>query len=108
MGATTTTPALRPAQANVLRALLPDDPGTHPVEWPVLDRASLRTACGLSPKNTMNRVINGDSSGRGGAGLVPLGLIEVLKLDVDGVVEDNYRITRAGIAAYRSTNAGDQ
>lgn len=90
---------LRTPQARLLRALMPDDPTTYWTEWPLLDRASLRVACGLSPKNTMNRLINGDSSGRGAPGLVPLGLVEVVKLDVDGVSEDSYRITPAGIAA---------
>lgn len=104
-----TQPKLRTPQARLLQALMPSDPNTHWVEWPLLDRASMRVACGLSPKNTMNRLINGDSSGRGTPGLAPLGLIEVIKLDVDGVVEDSYRITAAGIEAYREVqDAGDR
>lgn len=92
-------------QLCVLTALMPTHPKHHPIDWPVLNRAALRVACGLSPKNTMNRLINGDSSGKGARGLISAGLIEAVPIDVDGLVEMNYRITTAGIEEYRRLTA---
>ena len=46
----------------------------------------------------MNRILHGIKSGNSKhSGLIEMGLIEVLVLDIDGVVEYNYRVTAKGI-----------
>lgn len=95
-------------QVRVLLALLPRNPEYPVSEWPILTHAALNRRCGYSPISTgvtrpMRGIRVGSSSlGKNGTaypGLIELGYVEVVKLNIDGVVEDNYRITREGIAA---------
>lgn len=96
--------ALRVPQARILSALLPPYPDDPPSEWPLVTRQVLARRAGYTPiSGTINRVLHGippgSSSGEPHPGLLDLKLIEKLKVDVDGVSEDNYRITPEGIRA---------
>ena len=69
-----------------------------------LTRAKLSNAAGFSEvSGTVTRVLNGlregSSSGSAHLGLVGLGYVERLDLDIDGVTEVAYRITDSGQAA---------
>lgn len=81
-------------QARLLQILMPTYPGDPPSEWPLLTRSVLRERLGYSPTNSLNRLINGHGSSRG---MIDLGLIEIVQVNVEGVIERNYRITRKGI-----------
>ena len=64
----------------------------------------MRVACKLSPTNSMNRLLHGIKEGKGKhLGLIELGLIEEIPLDIDGVTEYNYRITRKGVECLSRT-----
>lgn len=84
--------AITPSMARVLRACTPPDPSRNPCFWPLVTRNIIKATAGYSPTNSLNRLLNG-----GQRGLLQLGLIEAVVLDVDGVSEVNYRITRKGI-----------
>ncbi len=95
---------LRVPQARVLRALLPLYPADPPDEWPLLTRAQLGLTAGFtvlsgSCTRALNGIRAGSSSGPPQVGLLALGMVEVIVLDVEGLQEDNYRITLSGIAA---------
>ena len=101
---TETVPTLRVPQARVLNALLPANPSYPTSEWPLLTRKMLNVAVGYSPISTgVTRPLYGVSEGSSTAhphkGLLALGLVEVVQVDVQGAVEDNYRITKLGIVA---------
>lgn len=106
------TTKLRIPQARLLRALMPADPSAPRVEWPLLDRALLGVQAGYTAiSGSVSRALAGihagnKTSGPAHPGVLQLGLVEELRLDVDGLVEVNYRITEAGVRAYRSFLAG--
>lgn len=99
-------PALRTPQARVLAAIQPDDPGDPAFEWPILTRARLAVRAGYTAiSGTVTRALNGiragSSSGDAHPGLLALGYIEEVVLDIEGVSEVNYRATTAGVRAYQ-------
>ena len=66
-----------------------------------LSRAKLQERCGFTPTSgTVTRVMRGlpggTSSGPACPGLIELGLVRVLNLEVDGVTEQCYQITPMG------------
>jgi len=101
--ATTDKPTLRVPQARVLKVLMPSDTADHWVEWPTLTRHALAVKAGFNPiSGTLNRVLNGiregSSSGDAHPGIVERGLVKVVPMEVnEGVWENSYRITAAGI-----------
>ena len=97
---------LRVPQARVLHALMPDYPEDPPSEWPILTRVvlSLRagyTAISGSITRAFNGIKPGSSSGDAHLGLIALGYVDVEEVDIEGVVEQSYRITAAGIEAFK-------
>ncbi len=97
-------PNIRVPQARVLNALLPNNPSLPISEWPILTRKLLNVAVGYSPISTgVTRPLYGipenSTSGHPHPGLLALGLVEVVKVNIQGVIEDNYRITKLGIQA---------
>lgn len=99
-------PPLRTPQVRVLAALMPEDPSARRFRWPLLTRAKLGVGAGYtaisgSVTRALDGIRPGSSSGAAHLGLLALGHVEVLILDIDGVKEINYRITASGIAAYR-------
>ncbi len=103
----THTTVLRTPQARVLAALQPTDL-TDPVsEWPLVTRAQLGIRAGYTAiSGTVTRALNGiregSSSGDPHKGLLALGLVEEVVLDVEGVMETDYRATPAGVVAYQA------
>ncbi len=98
--------SLRVPQARVLAALMPIDQSDPPSEWPLLTRTILGIRAGYTATSGMvNRVLGGIQhkckSGEAHPGILELELIEKESVEVDGVTEMNYRITAAGIQAYR-------
>lgn len=96
---------LRVPQTRILAVLLPPYPEDPPLEWPLFTRSGLAVRAGYTTlSGTVTRVLNGirpgSSSGEAHPGLLSLGLVEEIPVDVDGLIEINYRITRAGIDAY--------
>lgn len=96
---------LRTPQARVLRALIPDDAADHYTEWPLLTRPQLGVKAGYTAvSGTITRALNGihpgSSSGDPHPGLLARGFVKATSVDVEGVVETNYRITAAGVRAY--------
>lgn len=99
--------ALRTPQARVLAALAPQEEGAPRVDWPVITRAQLGVRAGYTAiSGTITRALNGiragSSSGDAHPGLLVRGFVEEVVLDIDGTREVNYRITPAGIRAYRA------
>lgn len=100
------TTTLRTPQARVLAALMPtylDDPVS---EWPLVTRTQLLIRAEYSPTSgIINRALGGigkgSSSGHPHPGLLALGYVEEVPVNVDGLSEANYRATPAGIQAYR-------
>jgi hypothetical protein len=95
-------PPLRLPQARILQALLPVAGAT-----PSLSRAELCKKVGYTAiSGTITRALNGiragGSSGKPYPGLLERGLVEVVRVDLGGHVEVNYRITAAGVAAYQA------
>ena len=92
-------------QARVLNVLMPTDIEAPSYEWPLLTRTQLNKRAGFTAKSgSITRALNGiratnKTSGVPHPGLVELGMIEVTTLDIDGMEEDNYRITKRGIEA---------
>lgn len=97
---------LRTPQARVLRALMPKRPDSDEMCWPLITRAMLAVRAGYTAlSGTVTRALNGirpgnKSSGEPHPGLIERGLIEVVRVDVEGLMETNYRITANGIATY--------
>jgi hypothetical protein len=94
-------------QVRVLQLLMPDDPTRHPINWPAVNRAQLAIRAGYtgtsgSITRALNGIREGSSSGKAHPGLLALGLVEELLLDVNGVDEMSYLITPAGIRAYQA------
>lgn len=101
---------LRPSHANVLAVLMP--PPEHlgdPTLWPLWCRTQLvarvRKADG-GQYAQMTRILNGIKPGAAGGeephpGMVELGLVEEVILDIEGAREYHYQITAKGIAAYQ-------
>lgn len=88
---------LRAPQARVLAALMPEDTTSPPLEWPLFNRITMRERCGMSPTNSMNRILHGVKKGTDAhLGLIELGFVEEIPLNIDGVIEYNYRITPHG------------
>lgn len=101
-----TTHTLKVPQARVLAVLCPDEGDDPPLG--TVPRFTLAAAAGFIPTTgTINRVLNGIvtlncTTGAPHPGLLTLGLIEKVVLDLDGQTTDSYRITRAGIKAIRA------
>ena len=110
----TETVKLRTPQARVLAALQPDDPTDSLWHWPTVTRAQLGIRAGYTAiSGTVTRALNGiregSSSGDPHLGLLALGYVEEVILDIEGTKEVNYRATQAGVRAYKaymSTNEG--
>lgn len=104
---------LRKPQATVLALLVPADPTSPVWDWPVVNRTQLGARAGYTPlSGTVTRVLNGVRAGsssndhRGAEpGLLALGYVEEVVLDVEGLREVNYRATAAGVQAYREYEA---
>lgn len=100
-------PPLRVTQARVLAVLYPEYPEDSVSEWPVFTRAQLCKCVGFKPTSgSLTRVMNGIrvtnmTSGPPHPGLVELGMVEILEIDIDGVTEINYRITHAGVVEFQ-------
>jgi hypothetical protein len=89
-----------------LKALLPARPDAPQIDWPLFTRAGLAWKAGYTgTSGSITRVLNGlregSSSGKAHPGLIALGLVEEVRLDIVGLIEVNYRITAAGVAAYQ-------
>lgn len=98
---------LRTPQARVLAALIPPYPDDPVSEWPLVTRARLAVRAGYTAiSGTVTRAINGiragSSSGDPHSGLLALGLVEEVVLDIEGTKEVNYRATAAGVRAYKA------
>lgn len=97
---------LRTPQARVLRALMPKRPDSDELCWPLVTRAMLAVRAGYTAlSGTVTRALNGirpynKKSGDPHPGLIERGLIEVVRVDVCGLMEVNYRITASGVSAY--------
>lgn len=101
MTLTKTDIKLRIPQLRVLQALLPFDLTLDQTEWPIYTKIVLAVKSGYSPiSGSITRALLGikerSSSGNHHKGLIPLGLIEEVKLDIDGREEINYRLTKEG------------
>ncbi len=101
---------LRKPWLYLLEALAPPpayDALMYKVDWPVITRAWLGVLAGYTAiSGTVTRALNGiregnNKSGPPHLGILGLGYVEEIVLDIDGVSEINYRITTAGIAVYR-------
>ena len=94
---------LRIPQARVLRALLPDAGVVH-VDWPIATAVAIARSIGVSEvsdyvRRALHGLREGSSSGSGHPGLIALGLVEVVLIDTEGVVETTFRITPSGVIA---------
>ncbi len=103
---TESNPRLRVPQARVLRSLLPASANDPISEWPLLTRAAMAIRAGYTPASgSITRALigihEGSSSGDAHLGLLPLGYVTGIEINVDGIKEINYRITRDGIDALR-------
>lgn len=106
--APTPTPvSLKVPQARVLRALMPTYPDDPQSEWPMLTRAMLGVRAGYTPiSGSITRALSGikatnKTSGEPHPGVIELGLVVVIELDVEGRKEDNYQITPEGVRAFQ-------
>lgn len=93
-------------QARVLAALMPETPDQHSIDWPTINRAQLAVRAGYTAvSGTVTRALNGvhstSSVNRPHLGLIDRGLIEQDTIDIEGRIEVCYRVTTAGVAAYR-------
>ena len=78
-----------------------------PCEWPTMSRAILGRCAGYtavsgSVTRALNGILPGSSSGDPHPGLLARGLVVLLNLDVEGISEQVYRITPAGVSAYHA------
>jgi hypothetical protein len=97
---------LRTPQARILSALMPNNESDPVFYWPLITRAQLGVKAGYTAiSGTVTRALNGiregSSSGDPYPGVLTRGLVEEVKLDIEGTIEINYRITPAGIKAYQ-------
>lgn len=96
---------LKIPQARVLYALMPIYPDDPPGEWPLITRNELCHRAGFTTlSGTVTRVLNGirpgnKTTGKPHPGLIERGLMECVIVEVEGVKEKNYKITRTGIKA---------
>ena len=91
---------LKLPQARVLNALMACDDGANPV----LSRMQLAENAGFVPTSgtingALHGIADGSSTGKPHMGLIDLGYVSRLPLDVDGAVEIHYQITSLGIEA---------
>lgn len=99
---------LKLPQARVLKALMPRRPDQHPSEWPLLTRSQLCVRAGYSEiSGSITRALNGirpgnKTSGEPHPGVIERGLVETTELDIDGVMEVNYRITPLGVSVFQA------
>ncbi len=98
--------SLRTPQARILQALMPTDLSLPLSEWPLLTRVIMNVRAGYTATSGMvNRVLGGvpegSSSGDPHKGILELEYVEKELVSIDGVIEINYRITAAGILAYK-------
>lgn len=103
---------LRTPQARVLAVLQPVYPDDQVSEWPLVTRAQLGVRAGYtaisgSVTRALNGIREGSSSGDPHPGLLALGYVEEIELDVCGTVETNYRATTAGVIAYKEYLGSD-
>jgi hypothetical protein len=93
---------LRIGQVRVLAALMPA-PHVIPIDWPLFTHAVLAHVAGYTGAiDCFDRALNGSRIWCAPyPGLLERGLVEVIARDIDGVTENNYRITAAGIRAYQ-------
>jgi hypothetical protein len=93
---------LRTPQARVLQALMPEDLTAPLFDWPLRMPKGIAKMIGVSQQSDcIRRALRGlpkrSSSGKAHDGLLALGYVEPLELDIDGVKEIHYRITAEGI-----------
>ena len=105
---------LRIPQVRILAALMPDRPSDPRTDWPLLTRAYLAVRAGYTPiSGSVTRALNGirpgsssdargSKPGQGHLGLIARGYVDDVPIDLDGLIEANYRITATGIVAYQS------
>lgn len=100
--------SLKIPQARILSSLMPTHPDYPPSEWPLITRSQLCIRAGYTTiSGTVTRVLNGirpgnTTTGTPHPGLIERGMIEVVMVDVEGLKEKNYRITRLGIRAFQN------
>lgn len=97
---------LRVPQLRVLRALFPQELPCPKCDWPLVSRAQLGVMAGYTAiSGSITRALNGiragSSSGDPQTGLIEQQMVEIIVVDIDGVSENNYRITTKGIEAYQ-------
>lgn len=99
--------ALRIPQARLLQVLMPAYPEDPPCEWPLVTRTMLGMRAGYTAiSGTVTRALNGiratnRTSGDPHPGIIERGFIEVVTVNVEGVNEVNYRITKEGIQVFQ-------
>ncbi len=98
--------ALRIPQARILHALMPANISDPVSEWPLLDRPALAIRAGYtiisgSVTRALNGIREGSSSGDAHLGLLALGLVKKVSVDVVGLCEEYYKITHDGIKTYQ-------
>lgn len=99
---------LRTSHARVLAVLAPADPAAPQFDWPLFARSRLGTAAGYTATSgSLTRALDGiarvgSKMGAAHPGLLALGYVETVVLDVEGVRETCYRATAAGVTAYRA------
>ena len=85
---------------------MPAYPTDPPFEWPLLTRTALAVQSGYTAiSGSITRALNGihenSSSGDFHLGLLALGFVEEVTLDIDNLAETNYRITANGIRVFQ-------
>jgi hypothetical protein len=98
---------MRTPHAHILQVLFPERPQDHYIEWPLLTRAQLGIRVGYTAiSGTITRALKGVHSAKTvneqHDGLLDLKYVVEVPIETDVGVEVNYRITAAGIAAYRA------
>lgn len=91
---TITVDKITESQAKILRVLAPTSSNQPKIDWPLYTAKLIRELAGYSPTNSLNRLLNGQG---GTIGMVTLGLVEIIVLDVEGINERNFQITEKGI-----------
>lgn len=105
--------SLRTPQARVLVALVPTYPNDPVSEWPSMTATRIAMVTGISPRSDCIRralrgLPEGSSSGDAHEGLLARLYVESVKVDVDGVLETYYQMTRAGMHALQNYLADRQ
>lgn len=97
-------PEVTVPQARVLRALMPRAAGARPA----FSRTTLVARAGFTPKSgVINQALHGvrrvtKDRPKLLPGLLGMGMVELVKIDVEGSVESSYQITDVGEAAYHA------